>query len=62
MSHGLVDELGHQDYGGHDAGDEADGANNDVEVGEAHEGAVAEEAEEENEDENTNTNYKMNSD
>ena len=43
----LVDELGHEHNGGDDACDEADGADNDVEVGEAHLGGLAEEDEEE---------------
>ena len=58
MSHWLIDELGHEDYGSHDAGDEADGTNDDVEVGQAHGGAVAEEAEKEKY-QNTNTNNKV---
>ena len=58
MCHGLVDELGHENYGRDYAGHKADGTNDDVEVGQAHDSAVAEEAKEE-ENENANTNHKV---
>ena len=55
MGYGLIDELGDKNDGSDDTGDKADGTNDDVEIGQAHGGAVTEEAEEDDqEDSNTN--------
>ena len=62
VRHWVVDELGHEDDGSHDAHDKADGADNDVKVGECHDGADAEERDEESENEKTDSNNKMYSD
>ena len=61
MGYGLIDELGDENNSSDDTGDKADGTNNDVEVGQAHGGAVAEEAEEDDQ-EDSNTNNKMDCD
>ena len=62
VRHGLVDELGDEDDGRDDAGHEADRAHDDVEVGECHDCAVAEEAEEEEGEEGADTDYEMDCD
>ena len=59
----LVDELGPQHDGCHHTGDKADGADDDVEVGEVHlapqVAAQAEEDEAEGEDEDPHSDYKV---
>ena len=63
MSRRLVDELGPEDDGGDHAGDEADGPDDDVEVGQVHLApqvpAQAEEDEAEGEDEDAHSNHKV---
>ena len=59
VGHRVVDELGHEDNGCDNTDHKTDSADDNVKVGESHDGSDAEEGDEEGEDEKANPDNKM---